>query len=115
MWIQSAPQETTYEELHDATPAHMRKDDEVASALCRRALACGRLDRAIEHAKDAVADNPKWSQTHLLLAQAYFARVAAAERTVKPLNAEEKAATLAKSLSLATPLSQPRKQSVFST
>lgn len=100
LWIQSAPQEKTYEELHDATPAHMRKDDEVASALCRRALACGQLDRAIEHAKDAVVDNPKWSQTHLLLAQAYFARVAAAERTVKPLNAEEKAATLAKSLAL---------------
>jgi tetratricopeptide (TPR) repeat protein len=101
LWIQSAPQEKTYEELHDATPALMRKDDEVASALCRRALACGQLDRAIEHAKDAVADNPKWSQTHLLLAQAYFARVAAAERTVKPLNAEEKTATLAKSLSVA--------------
>ena len=30
-----------------------------------------------------------------------FARVAAAERTVKPLNAEEKTTTLAKSLSLA--------------
>ena len=101
LWIQSAPQEKTYEELLDATPAYIRKDDEVASALCRRALACGQLDRAIEHAKDAVADNPKWSQTHLLLAQAYFARVAAAERTVKPLNAEEKEATLAKSLSLA--------------
>ena len=101
LWIQSAPQEKTYEELHDATPAHVRKDDEVASALCRKALACGQLDRAIEHAKDAVADNPKWSQTHLLLAQAYFARVAAAERKVKPLNAEEKEATLAKSLSLA--------------
>src|ERR1039458_8356301 len=99
MWIQSAPQEKTYEELLDATPAYIRKDDEVASALCRRALACGQLDRAIEHAKDAVADNPKWSQTHLLLAQAYFARVAAAERTVKPLNAEEREAALAKSLS----------------
>jgi hypothetical protein len=59
LWIQSAPQEKTYEELHDATPARMRKDDEVASALCTRTLACGRLDRAIEHAKDAVANNPK--------------------------------------------------------
>ena len=101
LWLQSAPPQTTYEELLDATPAHLRKDAEVASALSRKALACGRLDQAIEHAQDAVADNSKWSQTHLLLAQAYFARVAAAERTVKPLNAEERAATLAKSLSLA--------------
>ena len=71
-------------------------------ALRRRPLACRQLDRAIEHAKDAVADNPKWSQTHLLLAQAYFARVVAPERTVKALNAEEKEETLAKLLSLAS-------------
>ena len=74
LWLQSAPPQTTYEELLDATPPHLRKDDEVALALSRKALACGRLDQAIEHAQDAVADNPKWSQTHLLLAQAYFAR-----------------------------------------
>jgi len=73
LWLQSAPPQTTYEELLDATPAHLRKDAEVASALSRKALACGRLDQAIEHAQDAVADNSKWSQTHLLLAQAYFA------------------------------------------
>ena len=101
LWIQSAPPEKTYEELLDATPAHMRKDAEIASALCRKAMACGQLDRAIEHAKDAVEDKPKWSQTHLLLAQAYFARVAAPERTVKPLKADDREATLAKSLSLA--------------
>lgn len=84
LWLQSAPQEKTYEELLDATPAFMRKDAEIASALCRKAIACGQLDEAIEHGKDAVADKPKWSQTHLLLAGVYFARVAATERTVKP-------------------------------
>jgi tetratricopeptide (TPR) repeat protein len=101
LWLQSAPQEKTYEELFDATPAFMRTDAEIASALSRKAIACGQLDRAIEHAKDAVADKPKWSQTHLLLAGVYFARVVATERTVKPLNAGEREATLANSLSLA--------------
>jgi len=101
LWLQSAPQEKTYEELLDATPAFMRKDAEIASALCRKAMAGGQLDAAIEHAKEAVADKPKWSQTHLLLAGVYFARVVATERTVKPLNAEEREATLANSLSLA--------------
>ena len=101
LWLQSALQEKTYEELLDATPAFMRTDAEIASALSRKAIACGQLDRAIEHAKDAVADRPKWSQTHLLLAGVYFARVVATERTVKPLNAEEREATLANSLSLA--------------
>ncbi|HXM59870.1 MAG TPA: hypothetical protein VN950_03370 [Terriglobales bacterium] len=101
LWLQSAPQEKTYEELLDATPAFMRTDAEIASALSRKAIACGQLDRAIEHAKDAVADKPKWSQTHLLLAGVYFARVVATERTVKPLNAGERETTLANSLSLA--------------
>src|SRR5208282_5842117 len=101
LWLQSAPQEKTYEELLDATPAVMRTDAEIASALCRKAVACGQLDRAIEHAKDAVADKPKWSQTHLLLAGVYFARIAATERTLKPLNADEREAALAKSMSLA--------------
>jgi tetratricopeptide (TPR) repeat protein len=101
LWLQSAPQEKTYEELLDATPAFMRKDAEIASALCRKAIACGQFDRAIEHAKDAVGDKPKWSQTHLLVAGVYFARIAATERTVKPLNADDREATLAKSMSLA--------------
>jgi tetratricopeptide (TPR) repeat protein len=101
LWLQSALPGKTYEELLDATPAYMRSDAEIASALCRKAIAGGQLDRAIEHAKDAVADKPKWSQTHLLLAGVYFARVVAAERTLKPLNAEERDALLAKSLSLA--------------
>lgn len=70
LWIQSAHPDKRYEELLDATPGHMRKDAEVASALCRRAIAGGLIDRAVEHAKDAVADKPKWSQAHLLLAQA---------------------------------------------
>ena len=91
----------TYEELLEATPSHVRKDAEVASALCRRALAGGLLDRAIEHAKDATADKPKWSQAHLLLAQAYFGAVAMAVRTITPLRAEEKEASLANSLAAA--------------
>ena len=61
----------------------------------------GLIDRGIEHAKDAVADKPKWSQAHLLLAQAYFTRVAIAERTIAPLGAEEKKACLASSLASA--------------
>lgn len=101
LWLQSAPQESTYEELLEATPAFMRKDAEIACALCRKAIACGHLDVAIDHGKDAVADKPKWSQTHLLLAGVYFARVVATERTVKPLNAEEKKAAFANSLALA--------------
>jgi hypothetical protein len=39
LWIQAAPPQKTYEELLRATPGHLRKDAEVASALCRKALA----------------------------------------------------------------------------
>jgi tetratricopeptide (TPR) repeat protein len=98
LWLQSAPPAQTYEELLDATPGHLRKDAEIACALCRRAMAGGRVERGIEHAKDAVADKPKWSQTHLILAQAHFARVVVA---TKPLNSEDRDATLATSLSVA--------------
>jgi tetratricopeptide (TPR) repeat protein/transcription elongation GreA/GreB family factor len=101
LWIQSAPSEKKYGDLLDATPCHMRKDAEVASALCRRAIGLGLIDRGIEHAKDAVADKPKWSQAHLLLAQAWFAKVAIAERTVMPLKAEDKETNLAFSLAAA--------------
>jgi predicted Zn-dependent protease/transcription elongation GreA/GreB family factor len=101
LWIQAAGPKQTYEEMLEATPGHLRKDAEVASALCRRALASGLLDRAIEHAKDAAADKPKWSQAHLLLAQAYFGRVAMAERSIAPLKTEEKERNLANSLAAA--------------
>ncbi len=101
LWIQSAPPEERYENLLDATPGHARKDAEVASALSRRALSVGLVERGIEHAKDAVADKPKWSQAHLLLAQAHFARVAIAERTITPLTGEERTACLASALAAA--------------
>jgi hypothetical protein len=98
LWIQAAYPKKTYEELLEATPAHLRKDAEVASALCRKALASGLLDRAIEHAKDATADKPKWSQAHLLLAQAYFGTVAMAVRAIAPLKAKDRETNLANSL-----------------
>jgi hypothetical protein len=101
LWIQSAPPEKLYTELLDDTPSYMRKDSEVASALCRKAIAAGLVDRGIEHARDAVAHKPEWSQAHLLLAQAYFSRVAMAERTITPLKAEDRAATFASSLAAA--------------
>jgi transcription elongation GreA/GreB family factor len=101
LWIQSAPPDKTYEELLDGTPGHVRKDAEVASALSRRAISAGLIERGIEHAKDAVADKPKWSQAHLLLAQAYVARVAIAERTITPQMAEERTACLASALAAA--------------
>lgn len=88
--IQSANQETPYADLLSDTPEHMRSDAEVASALARRAMMAGLIETGIEHAKSAVADKPKWGQAHLLLAQAHFARVVMAERTIKPLKAEEK-------------------------
>jgi len=88
--IQSAKQETPYADLLAGTPEHMRSDAEVASALARRAMMAGLIETGIEHAKAAVADKPEWGQAHLLLAQAHFARVVMAERTIKPLKAEEK-------------------------
>jgi hypothetical protein len=88
--IQSAKQETPYADLLADTPENMRSDAEVASALARRAMMAGLIETGIEHAKAAVADKPKWGQAHLLLAQAHFARVVMAERTIKPLKAEEK-------------------------
>jgi hypothetical protein len=101
LWIQSAPLDATYEDLLDATPVHMRKDAEVASALARRAMAAAQIEAGVQHAADAVEDKPKWSQAHLLLAQAHFARVAMADRSVKPLDADDRVATLAKADSIA--------------
>jgi tetratricopeptide (TPR) repeat protein len=101
LWIQSAPRDQAYTTLLEATPAHLRKDAEVASALCRKALAGGLLVKAIQHAADAVADKPKWSQAHLLLAQAYFGTIAMAVRTATLLTAEERETNLANSLSAA--------------
>lgn len=101
LWIQAARPQKTYEELLEATPGHLRKNAEVASALSRKALASGLLDRAIGHAKDATADRPKWSQAHLLLAQAYFGTVAMAVRAIAPLKAEGRETNLANSLAAA--------------
>lgn len=101
LWIQSAPLDATYEDLLNATPLYMRKDAEVASALARRAMAAAQIEAGIQHAADAVEDKPKWSQAHLLLAQAHFARVAMADRSVKPLDADDRAASLAKADSIA--------------
>ncbi len=85
LYIQAAQPDTAYEDLLATTPSYMRADAEVAFALARRAMTAGRLETGIEHAKAATADKPKWAQAHLLLAQAHFARVAMAERTIRPL------------------------------
>jgi tetratricopeptide (TPR) repeat protein len=98
LWIQAAPLEKSYEELLSATAEHMRKDAEVASALGRRAMSQGLIDLGIDHAKDAIADKPKWSQARVFLAQAYFARVVMA---VKPLNLEDRKSALANSIAAA--------------
>jgi hypothetical protein len=79
----------------------MRKDAEVACALARRAMAAAQIEAGIQHAVDAVADKPRWSQAHLLLSQAHFARVVFADRSVKLLDADDRAATLAKADSIA--------------
>jgi tetratricopeptide (TPR) repeat protein len=101
LWIQSAPLDAAYEDLLNATPVHMRKDAEIASALARRAVADCQIEVGIRHAEDAIEDKPKWSQAHLLLAQANFARVAMAERTIKPLDADDRTATLTKADAIA--------------
>ncbi len=101
LWIQSAPLEKKYEELLDATPAHVRKDAEVAAALCRKAIAEDLIDRAVEHAEQGVLDKPKWSQAHLLLAQTYLAKAVAAGCSMIRLKAEDKEMSLAKSLAAA--------------
>ena len=101
LWIQAAHRIKTYEQLLEATPSHLRKDAEVASALARKAMASGLLDRAIEHAKAAIADKPAWSQIHLLLAQTYFGMIAMVARTTVPLKAEERERNLGNSLAAA--------------
>jgi len=101
LWIQAAPLDKSYEELLHATPEHMRKDAEIASALSRRAMSQGLIDLGIDHAKDAIVDKPKWSQARVFLAQAYFARVVMADRTVSPLKAQDRETTLANSIAAA--------------
>ncbi|HWG21327.1 MAG TPA: hypothetical protein VG225_12425 [Terracidiphilus sp.] len=99
--IQAAKHETPYADLLAETPEHMRTDAEVASALSRRAMMASLTEAGLEHAKAAVADKPKWAQAHLLLAQAHFARVVMAERTIKPLKPEEKKKHLDNAMSAA--------------
>lgn len=101
LWLQSRTLEQPYEELFEAVPGHMRKDAEVAAALSRRAMSQGKLDRGIEHAKDAIADKPKWADARLFLAQAYFARVAVSDPSIAPLNASDRKAMLASVLTAA--------------
>jgi len=96
LWLQAQPLERPYEELLAATPGHMRKDAEVASALSRRALSEGLLDIGIAHAEDAVADKPAWAQSQFSLAQAYFGRVALADSSKYTLNAAERKDMLVK-------------------
>ena len=101
LWIQAAHRRKTYEELLKATPAHLRRNAEVASALARKAMASGLFDRAIEHAKDATADKPHWSQAYLLLAQTYFGTVAMVARTPGTVKAEDRERKLANSVAAA--------------
>lgn len=100
LWLQTQPLEQSYEALLDTTPPHLRKDAEVATALSRRAMSQGKFDQGIEHAKDAIVDKPKWAQARLSLAQAYFARVAVADRSVQPLSKDDREATLSKVLAV---------------
>lgn len=61
----------------------------------------GLIETGIEHTKAAVADKPKWAQAQLLLGRVHFARAVMAERTIKPLKAEEKEKRLESAISAA--------------
>jgi len=101
LWIQAADPAKSYEHLLAETPTHMRKDAEVALALGRRALTARLIERAIEHAKDAVADKPKWPQAHLSLAQAYFAKIAVFGRSTPRLTGSDREEALRNSMAAA--------------
>ena len=94
LWVMSAPQSCSLRDLEDRAPISSRKDAEVASALSRRAINLGHLDQGIEYATLAVRDKPGWSQAHLLLAQARFAKVVLSDRKSTPLDQHTREAVL---------------------
>jgi hypothetical protein len=101
LWLQAQPLERPYYELLNATPPHLRNDAEVAAALSRRAMSGGRFTEGIRHADDAIAAKPDWGQARLSLAQAHFARLVVADRSVQPLVATDREAALSKVLAVA--------------
>ncbi len=94
LWIQSSPIDMPYEDLLVATPVHLRSDAEVSFALGMRAMACDRIEAGEQHAQDAVAAKPKWSQAHLFLAQVRFGRVVLLDRSGTPLYGPDRLAAL---------------------
>ena len=71
-------------------------------------MPAGEHERGIEHAKDAVADKPKWSQTHLLLAQSYFASVVVSTKALKAEDRDAALTTSCPSLTTLSPQPTPR-------
>lgn len=69
IFIQSAPDSLTLEQLKDSIPEDLLEKDEVAVPLTRRALNCGDLRKAEEFIKAAVDAESRASETWLRLGQ----------------------------------------------
>ena len=69
IFIQSAPDSVTLEQLKDSIPEDLLEKDEVAVPLTRRALNCGDLRKAEEFIKAAVDAESRASETWLRLGQ----------------------------------------------
>ena len=70
IWINSAPEAKSPEDLASQLDSALLGDAEVCIALARRCMMADKLDSADEYCGRAILVNPKWSQSWLVRAQA---------------------------------------------
>lgn len=69
IWINSAPETSSPEDLASQLDVTLMGDAEVCVALARRCMMADLLDKAHEHCTRAILVNPKWSQSWAVRAQ----------------------------------------------
>jgi len=69
IWINSAPEDLSPEQLTKSLDSAVLVDAEVCVALARRCIMANKLDRADEYCADAILANRKWSQPWIVSAQ----------------------------------------------
>jgi tetratricopeptide (TPR) repeat protein len=70
LWVSSAPRKTSLTEVEHELDSILLTDPEVCVALARKALMELQLPKAFQNASAASKAAPKWSQPHLVIAQA---------------------------------------------
>ena len=75
--IHTSPQGLSFDELLSSTPTNLRKNQEVALALSRRAATSGLLEVAEQYARDAYTADQSWTETAFNLSAVLIERTRA--------------------------------------